>query len=121
MNISIFGLGYVGAVTSGCLTEAGHSVIGVDVFEKKVQAFNDGVSPIVEPGLDELMDAARKNNQLSGTTCAKEAVHASDLSIVCVGTPSQENGRLNLNYVRQVTQQIAEAIESKDSEHAVIF
>jgi len=121
MNISIFGLGYVGAVTSGCLTEAGHSVIGVDVFDKKVQAFNEGVSPIVEPGLDELMAEAKKKGQLSGTTCATEAVHASDISIICVGTPSQENGRLNLNYVRQVTKQVADAVETKGGEHAIIF
>lgn len=121
MKISIFGLGYVGAVTAGCLTELGHSVIGADVLDKKVQAFNDGVSPIVEPGLDALLKQANKDGKLSGTTSPKEAVHASDVSIVCVGTPSQQNGRLDLSYVRTVTQQISEALEIKDGEHALIF
>ena len=121
MNISIFGLGYVGAVTAGCLTEQGHRVIGADVAEKKTEAFNQGESPIVEPGLDGLLRQAAANGLLSGTTSPSSAIQQSEISIVCVGTPSLENGRLNLNYVRQVSAQIAEALRDKKQPHVLIF
>jgi GDP-mannose 6-dehydrogenase len=121
MDISLFGLGYVGAVTAGCLTQAGHKIIGADVQAKKVAAFNTGRSPIVEPELDELLQSAKADGRLSGTTDAAEAVAQSTVSIVCVGTPSQENGRLNLNYVRQVSGQIAEAIRAKGKPHTLIY
>lgn len=121
MKISVFGLGYVGAVTTGCLTEQGHHVTGVDVFEKKVDAFKSGESPIVEPGLDDLLASARSKNLLAATLSADEAVAQSEVSIVCVGTPSLENGRLNLTYVGQVSAQIAAAVRKKDGHHALIF
>jgi GDP-mannose 6-dehydrogenase len=121
MNISIFGLGYVGAVTAGCLTQAGHRVIGADVQQKKVESFNSGHSPIVEPELDGLLAAAAINGQLSGTTDAVQAVHLSDVSIVCVGTPSLQNGRLNLEYVREVSRQIAAAVATKAGPHVLIY
>jgi GDP-mannose 6-dehydrogenase len=121
MNVSIFGLGYVGAVTAACLAERGHSIIGADVQQPKVQAFNDGLSPIVEPELDALMKQAKDTGRLRATTDAMEAVRASDVSIVCVGTPSLESGRLNLDYVRKVSQQIADGIRAKGSPHVLIF
>jgi GDP-mannose 6-dehydrogenase len=121
MNVSIFGLGYVGAVTGGCLTEAGHRVIGVDVHEAKVEAYGNGLSPIIEPELDALLANASKAGLLSATTDAYAAVQQSEISIISVGTPSQENGKLNLSYVRVVTQQIADAIEKKGHHHTVIF
>jgi GDP-mannose 6-dehydrogenase len=121
VKISVFGLGYVGAVTTGCLTEQGHHVTGVDVFEKKVDAFKSGESPIVEPGLNDLLSAAKANNLLDATLSAEEAVGQSDVSIVCVGTPSLENGRLNLSYVGQVSAQIAEGVRNKEGHHALIF
>jgi GDP-mannose 6-dehydrogenase len=121
MNVSIFGLGYVGAVTAACLTERGHWVIGADVQEAKVAAFNAGVSPIVEPSLPELMRMACEKGLLSATMNPTEAVQATDVSIVCVGTPSLESGRLNLDYVRKVTQQLAMAIKAKAARHVVIF
>lgn len=121
MNVSVFGLGYVGAVTAACLSERGHRIIGVDVQESKVQAFDAGLSPIIEPGLDALLAQARKSNRLSATTDSAKAVAESDVSIVCVGTPSLENGRLNLTFVSKVTNQIAEAIRRKGSRHIVIF
>lgn len=121
MNVSIFGLGYVGAVTAGCLTERGHRVIGADVQQTKVDAFNAGVSPIVEPELNELLASAKTKGLLSATTDAAEAVRASDVSIVCVGTPSLASGRLNLDYVRKVSEQISAAIVAKGSRHVVIF
>ncbi|MDB6118032.1 MAG: algD1 [Verrucomicrobiaceae bacterium] len=121
MNVSIFGLGYVGAVTAGCLTERGHRVIGADVQQGKVDAFNAGISPIVEPLLNELLADARTKGMLSATTDSAAAVRDSDVSIVCVGTPSLESGRLNLDYVRKVSEQISAAIVAKGAPHVVIF
>lgn len=121
MNISIFGLGYVGAVTAGCLAELGHCIIGVDVQQAKVEALNAGASPVIEPELDMLLQKARRESRLRATMDAAEAVLASDASIICVGTPSQESGRLNLDFVRKVSQQIAEAVMKKGKPHVVIF
>ncbi len=121
MNISVFGLGYVGAVTAGCLTEKGHRVVGVDVLDKKVDAFNAGRSPIVEPGLDALLAGGRERGLLAATTDAAAAVRDTDASIVCVGTPSLESGGLNLDYVRGVTGQIAAALAAAPKPHTLIF
>jgi len=121
MNISIFGLGYVGAVTAGCLADLGHSIIGADVQQAKVDALNEGASPIIEPELDGLLRKAKQGGALRATTDAAEAVAASEVSIVCVGTPSLESGRLNLDFVRKVSEQIAGAILAKPKAHAVIF
>ncbi len=121
MNISIFGLGYVGAVTAGCLAELEHTIIGADVQQAKVDAFNAGASPIIEPELDELLQKARREGRLHATTDAAEAVAASEVSIICVGTPSLESGRLNLDFVRKVSLQIVEALLKKAQPHVVIF
>lgn len=121
MNISIFGLGYVGAVTAGCLAELGHRIIGVDVQLLKVDALNAGVSPIIEPGLNELLQRVRHEDRLRATTDAVEAVNESEVSIICVGTPSLESGQLNLDHVRKVSRQIAEAVIKKGNPHVVIF
>jgi GDP-mannose 6-dehydrogenase len=121
MNISIFGLGYVGAVTAGCLAELGHTIIGAEVQQAKVDAFNAGDSPIIEPELDALLRKAKQAGRLRATTDAAEAVAASEVSIICVGTPSLESGRLNLDFVRKVSQQIAAAILTKGRSHVVIF
>ena len=121
MKVSIFGLGYVGAVTAGCLTELGHTIIGADVQPEKVDAFNTGRSPIIEPELDELLSTARKEGRLSATSSAQEAVLASAVSIICVGTPSLESGRLNLDYVRKVSEQIAAVLKSSGKKHVILF
>lgn len=121
MQVSIFGLGYVGAVTAACLADKGHGVIGADVQQAKVDAFNAGESPIVEPGLDALMQAARQAGRLRATTDVTEAVSESEVSIVCVGTPSLESGRLNLDFVRKVSQQLVDAVREKDGAHTIIF
>lgn len=121
MQVSIFGLGYVGAVTAGCLTERGHTIIGADVQEAKVKAFDAGISPIIEPELDSLLQQAKQDGRLSATTDADKAVRDSEVSIVCVGTPSLESGRLNLDYVRKVSQQIADAVRAKGTKHTLIF
>lgn len=121
MNISVFGLGYVGAVTSACLSNKGYSVIGVDVQESKVAAINSGRSPIVEPGLPELLASAQTAGKLSATTDVEAAISDSDFSIACVGTPSLESGQLNLNFVREVCRQIADAVDSKGLPHTLIL
>jgi len=121
MKVSILGLGYVGAVTAGCLTERGHRVIGADVQQAKVDAFNAGVSPIVEPELSDLLSRASRDGALSATTDTAQAVRESEVSIVCVGTPSLASGRLNLDYVRKVAEQISSAVKAKGSRHVVIF
>ena len=121
MNISVFGLGYVGAVTSACLADLGHKIVGVDVSESKVGSFNAGESPILEPGLGEMLSTARRGGRLEATSNVEDAVSNTIVSIVCVGTPSLENGRLNLDYVRTVTQQLANAIAKKGTTHTILF
>ncbi|MBL9118252.1 MAG: UDP-glucose/GDP-mannose dehydrogenase family protein [Verrucomicrobiaceae bacterium] len=121
MNVSIFGLGYVGAVTAGCLMEKGHRIIGVDVQAGKISTFASGQSPIVEPELDQLLREGKASGLLSGTTDAMEAIRDTQVSIVCVGTPSQSNGRLNLDFVRHVAAQINDAILKKAEQHVLIF
>ena len=121
MDVSIFGLGYVGAVTAGCLTEGGHRVVGVDVQMVKVEAFNAGKSPIIEPELDGMLNHARRVGLLKATVDVREAIAETQLSIVCVGTPSLASGRLNLDYVRKVTQQIREALVHLGKSHTLVF
>lgn len=121
MRVSVFGLGYVGAVTAGCLAEAGHSIIGVDVQPAKVATFKGGRSPIVEPELETLLQTAKREGRLTATTSAEEAVRESDVSIICVGTPSAASGRLNLDFVRTVTHQIAVALDALGKKHTIIF
>jgi len=122
-TISIFGLGYVGTVTAGCLAERGHRVIGVDVQPAKVAALDAGRSPIIEPQLDELLHQAHVDGLLRATTDTAEAVAASEISIVCVGTPQLDSGRLNLDFVRKVSSQIAAALTGApaDKKHTLIF
>jgi GDP-mannose 6-dehydrogenase len=112
MNFSIFGLGYVGAVTAACLTRNGHSVIGVDINEQKVADFASGLSPIVEPEVPELLATAFAAGRLSATSDTTLALGESDASIICVGTPSRPNGELDLSFVQTVSQQIASALSS---------
>ena len=121
MRVSIFGLGYVGAVTAGCLTKQGHTVVGVDVQAEKVESLASGVSPIVEPGLGDLLADAAKNGLLSATQNHEEAVAATDVSLVCVGTPSAESGELSLQYVRQVVGQIADAVRASGESHDLVL
>jgi GDP-mannose 6-dehydrogenase len=119
MNLSIFGLGYVGAVSAACFAEAGHQVIGVDVNSIKVNIINSGRSPVVEPGVDDLIKAAVAAKRLRATSDTADAIANSDLSLVCVGTPSQSNGSLNLDYIRGVCQEIGRALKFKSAHHVV--
>jgi GDP-mannose 6-dehydrogenase len=120
MKISVFGLGYVGCVSAGCLASVGHEVIGVDVYPLKVDIINAGQSPVVEADLDDLIAQAVRDEKLSAVTEAAEAIYASDVSLVCVGTPSQDNGNLNLAYVERVCQEIGRALATKNGYHVVV-
>lgn len=121
MKISVFGLGYVGAVTAGCLTEQGHHVIGADIAAQKVDDFNRGQAPIIEPGLDALFWQAYGKGLLKATQKVTEAIAVSDVSLVCVGTPSKHNGALDLKHVLEVTRQIAEALRANPKKHTLIY
>jgi GDP-mannose 6-dehydrogenase len=121
MRLSILGLGYVGVVSAACFAKRGHDVIGADVNSTKAEIINAGKSPIVEPGIEALIAEAVKAGKLRATTDAGEAVLSSDISIVCVGTPSQQNGSLDLTYVKRVCQQIGVAMEKKKTRHTVVI
>ncbi len=120
MRVSIFGLGYVGAVCTASLAHRGHDVIGVDVSPVKIDLINSGRSPIVEPGLEELLAEGVRGRRIRGFTEGFDAVHDSDLSMICVGTPSKPNGDLDLTYVEKVSADIGEALRSKDEWHLVV-
>ncbi|MCD8535853.1 MAG: nucleotide sugar dehydrogenase [Verrucomicrobia bacterium] len=121
MRVSIFGLGYVGAVTSGCLWQRGFDVIGVDVQQAKVDNLNMGQPLIVEPGLDMLLFSGAQSGRIRATTDVIEAVSQSEISLVCVGTPSQVNGALNIQFVRTVVQSIAQGVRQKPEKHILIL
>ncbi len=121
MSISIFGLGYVGVVTAGCLTHQGFEVVGVDVHPHKVADFNQGKAPILEPEVDQYIQQASAHGRLRATEDAADAIDSTDISIVCVGTPSLSSGDLDLTAVRQVTQAIAEALRSQAKDHVLVY
>ncbi len=121
MKISVFGLGYVGCVSAACLAKEGHEVIGVDINPTKVGIINDGKSPIVETGIGELIQEMVKAGRLRATTSTAEAIAKSDVSLVCVGTPSNANGSLDLSYVKRVCEEIGDRLKEKTGKHAVII
>ncbi len=120
MKISIFGLGYVGCVSAACLAKDGNEVIGVDVNPVKVEMLASGKSPIIEPGLDELIAKFVENGRLQVSTDVLFAVHNTNVSLICVGTPSSENGSLKLDYVKNVCREIGEAMAQKNDYHVVV-
>ncbi len=119
-RVSIFGLGYVGSVSAACLADSGHEVIGVDVSEAKVEAIAAGRSPIVEEGLDDLMASGVSAGRIRTTTDVGEAVAHSDVSLICVGTPSNANGSLDLSAVERVAESIGHALGEKATDHVVV-
>jgi GDP-mannose 6-dehydrogenase len=121
MRLSVFGLGYVGCVSAACFAKEGHEVTGVDVSAVKVEIINSGRSPIVEAGIGELIEEMVSSGRLRATTEAAEAVASSDVSLVCVGTPSRDNGSLDLTYVKRVCQEIGAALEHKRERHTVVI
>jgi GDP-mannose 6-dehydrogenase len=120
MHISIFGLGYVGAVTGACFAKDGHTVIGVDPDDRKLELISSGRSPIVEEGLDELITEGVSSGKLRVTKDYIEAVAETEISLICVGTPSNPNGSLKTEYVRKVSTEIGEAIKAKGAYHSVV-
>ncbi len=121
MKISIFGMGYVGTVSAGCLAHDGHEVVGVDPVPTKVDLINAGSSPIIEEEIGELVSATVKAGRLRATCDQNQAVRETELSFVCVGTPSQTNGNLDLTYIRRVCEQIGKALKNKASRHTVVI
>ena len=120
MKISIFGLGYVGAVSAGCLATDGHEVVGVDPNKTKVDLINEGKTPIIEKDIGEMIAAAVAAGRLRATTDVRQAVMDTDISLICVGTPSQLNGNLDLSYVRRVCEEIGSALRDKPAFHVVV-
>ena len=120
MKVSIFGLGYVGAVSAGCLAKNGNHVLGVDTHQGKVDHINAGESPIIEDGISELISTVVREGRLRATTDAAEAIAETELSIVCVGTPSAPNGKLDLSYLASVSRDIGCALSKKKSPHTVV-
>lgn len=120
MKISIFGLGYVGAVSAGCLAKDGHTVIGVDPYKPKIDLINSGQTPVIEKDIGEIIETAVADGLLSATQDIKQAVFDSEISLICVGTPSQLNGSLDLKYVRKVCEEIGAALREKKEFHVVV-
>ncbi len=121
MRVSIFGLGYVGSVSAASLAADGHHVIGVDVNPDKAAMVNDGRSPVVEPGLSELIASSVSEGRLHATTDAAQAVAETEVSLVCVGTPSRRNGSLDLTYLDRVVDQVGTALRDKSTYHVVVI
>src|SRR6476660_758329 len=121
MRISVFGLGYVGTVCAACLADRGHTVIGTDKVVAKVDLIHSGRSPIVERQIDELVERTVERGYLTATADVIEAVQSTDLSIVCVCTPSRRNGALSLAAIDAVSTEIGQAIRSKTTRHEVVI
>jgi GDP-mannose 6-dehydrogenase len=121
LKISVFGLGYVGTVSSACLANDGHEVIGVDPVPTKVDLINAGKSPIVETGIGEIVASVVREGRLRATCDQNQAIRDTDLSFVCVGTPSQLNGNLDSTSVRRVCELIGEALKEKRTRHTIVI
>lgn len=121
MRISIFGLGYVGIISAACLAREGHEVLGVDLKENKVASINEGRSPIIEPELEPLLKEMIEAGLLRATEDASEAINHAEIVIVCVGTPSLDNGGLDLSYVRRVCAQIGSALQNRSGKTTVVI
>lgn len=120
MRISIFGLGYVGAVSAGCLAKDGHEIIGVDPNQTKVDLINQGNTPVIEKDIGKIIEAAINEGMLRATIDVNDAVNNTEISLICVGTPSQNNGNLDLRYVEAVCEEIGSALCEKDEFHIVV-
>ncbi len=120
-SVSIFGLGYVGAVTAACLAHKGHNILGVDVNASKVESLEAGKSPILEPKMEEMTAESAKACRLHATSDSKRAIAETEISFISVGTPSQRNGKLDLGGIEHVCKEIGEALKKKDAHHTVVL
>ena len=121
LSISVFGLGYVGSVSAACFASMGHHVIGVDLNPAKVAMLESGRSPIIEAGMNELIADGHRASRLHATTDSTAAVLESDISFVCVGTPSLRNGKLDLSHIENVAKEIGRALKQKKSMHTFVL
>ena len=121
MRISVFGLGYVGCVTGACFARLGHEVLGVDINKDKVAMVNAAASPIVEPGLGELLVEVVGKGRFRATTSTEEAVTSSDLALLCVGTPGRANGQLGLDALEHVGKEIGTALHGRADPYTVVL
>src|SRR5687767_11891801 len=121
MNVSVFGLGYVGCVTAACLARDGHHVIGVDVNAEKVAMINAGTSPIIEPGLADLVSRVVRQGRLSATDSAAEGIAEADVALICVGTPDLGHGQPDYDGLARVASAIGEACESRTRPLTVVL
>ena len=119
MNISVFGLGYVGCINAGCLAKEGHTVIGVDKDLNKIELISNGQSPVIEKDLPELISKYSSNGKITASMNYHEAIMNSDLSFICVGTPLSEKGKLNLDSIYKVVEDIGNSLKEKNSFHIV--
>jgi GDP-mannose 6-dehydrogenase len=121
MNVSVFGLGYVGAVTAACLARDGHFVVGVDINPEKIEMISNGCSPVIEEGLESLLQEGINSGRLKATTKVVDAIAKTNISMICVGTPSKNNGALDLSFVMRVCHEIAEEANKKSEDHSVVI
>ena len=121
MNISIFGLGYVGCVSMGCLAKNGHKVIGIDINKNKIDLINRGLPTIIEKDIDEIISDQSKKRMISATIDYIEAVNKTNVSIICVGTQATLEGHLNLDYVFKTANNIGEALRGKKGFHVIVI
>ena len=121
MNISVFGLGYVGCVSVGCLSKNGHNLIGVDVNPLKVNQINKGIPTIIEKDIDKIIEEGFRKNRIKATLDFSEAISCTDATIICVGTPSTDKGDLDLSYIYNTAKQIGESIRGKNTFHTILI
>lgn len=120
MNITVMGTGYVGLVTGATLANAGNQVTCLDIIESKINELNQGKSPIFEPGLEKLIQLGIKNQSLKGSTDIENNIRESDVTFICVGTPSNQNGSIDLSYIKSASSSIGRALRAKEKEHTII-
>ena len=121
INISVFGLGYVGSVTAACLAKNGHFVTGIDIKREKVDAINKGKSPVFEKGLEKLIREVVADGKLKATISVDEAIENSDISFICVGTPSNLDGSINLEHIKRVCSDVGRALKTKNKFHVIVI
>jgi GDP-mannose 6-dehydrogenase len=120
VKVSVFGMGYVGSVVAGCFARDGHEVLGVDVSPAKIDLINSGKAPVIEPGLDDMMAAGVRQGRLRATADHHGAVLATEISMICVGTPARPMGDLDLRHVLRVCESIGESLRDKEAYHLVV-